>query len=337
MSTSTPADESWPMVEDAVARLFDDIAARRSGEAGAHTALAPLLDELGWADIVAEYPIEADSALFRAQGRSLAQTDCLDRVMLAELAPLSTQGATRVVLPTVSDGYTPRSDGSQVSGIVLGPLAPGERLVVPVVGTMGSVSIGVVDGDDLVGERLDTFDTATWWTAVRGPLTGPLTEASSEWSRAIAAAHRSLATELVAIAREILRIAIEQVTVRSQYGTPIGAFQSPRHALAEAHARLEGADALVTEAWLFGGRLGAQAAKAAAGRAARGAADVALQVCGAIGLTAEHPLHRYVDRSFQIDALTGSYRQLERGLSERVLDIYAPDRALPSMMAWHRD
>ncbi|MBM7369230.1 acyl-CoA dehydrogenase family protein [Gordonia hydrophobica] len=337
MSNNTPVDETWPMVEEAVMRLFGDIAAGQSAETEEHTAVAPRLDELGWADIVGQYPIDADRVLFRAQGQSLAQTDCLDRVMLAELSPLPLRGATRVVLPAASDGYTPRSDSSQVSGIVLGPLVPGERLVVPVAGTMGTVSIGVVDGDELVSERLNTFDASTYWTSVRGPLTGPLTEASTEWNRAIAAAHRSLATESVAIAREILRIAIDQVTVRAQYGTPIGAFQSPRHALAQAHAQLEGADALVTEAWMFGGRLPAQAAKAAAGRATRGVADVALQVCGAIGLTAEHPLHRYVGRAFQIDALAGSYHQLERGLADRVFDIYAPDRALPSMMAWHRN
>ena len=41
---------------------------------------------VGWSDIETEYPIEACELLFRAQGRSLAQTDCLDRVVLAELS-----------------------------------------------------------------------------------------------------------------------------------------------------------------------------------------------------------------------------------------------------------
>jgi alkylation response protein AidB-like acyl-CoA dehydrogenase len=55
---------------------------------------------------------------------------------------------------------------------------------------------------------------------------------------------------------------------------------------------------------------------------------------GAIGLTAEHDLHRYVARGFQIDALCGSYHQLEVLLAERLFEIYSPGRALPAIIAW---
>ena len=61
---------------------------------------------------------------------------------------------------------------------------------------------------------------------------------------------------------------------------------------------------------------------------------IAAQVCGAIGLTSEHELHRYVARGFQIDSLCGSYRQLEAQLAERLFDIYSPGRALPAITAW---
>jgi alkylation response protein AidB-like acyl-CoA dehydrogenase len=57
-----------------------------------------------------------------------------------------------------------------------------------------------------------------------------------------------------------------------------------------------------------------------------------LQVCGAIGLTAEHDLHRYVRRGFQLDSLCGSYQHLESVLAERLFDIYAPDRPLPAII-----
>ncbi|MGB7165643.1 MAG: acyl-CoA dehydrogenase, partial [Mycobacterium sp.] len=59
-----------------------------------------------------------------------------------------------------------------------------------------------------------------------------------------------------------------------------------------------------------------------------------LQVCGAIGLTAEHDLHRYVTRGFQLDALCGSHDQLEALLGERLFEIYAPGRALPAIVSW---
>ena len=83
--SATTVDESWPMVEEAVFRLFDELAAKG---ADAHTGVGPQLAELGWSDIETEYPIHSCELLFRAQGRSLLNSDCLDKVILAELAPL---------------------------------------------------------------------------------------------------------------------------------------------------------------------------------------------------------------------------------------------------------
>jgi hypothetical protein len=328
---TTKTDESWPMIEDAVYRLFSELAAKNPGD---HIAIGPRLVELGWSDIEAEYPIESCELLFRAQGRSLAHTDCLDRAMVAELSALLGDPVDGIVLPNLAHGYAPGSDGDRVTGIVLGPLDGRGRLVVPVSGPMGTVSIGVVDAGELTGQRLNTFDPSVHWTSVSGPLRGPWSDASTEWNRAIAAAHRALATELVAVAERALRIAVEHISVRVQYGSPIGAFQSPRHALADAWAHLEGARALLDESWRYGGRFSAQCAKAAAGRVHRGVADAALQVCGAIGLTSEHELHRYVSRGFQIDSLCGSYRQLEAQIAERLFDIYSPGRSLPVITAW---
>jgi hypothetical protein len=317
------------MIEEAVFRLFDELAAKNAEK---HVAIGPQLAELGWSDIEAEYPVEACELLFRAQGRSLAQTDCLDRVMLDEVAALLDEPADGIVLPDLVAGYEPGSNEDRVAGIVLGPLEG--RLVVPVSGPMGAVSVGIVDAASLDGRRLDTFDPSVDWTQVSGALSANLVDASTEWNRAIAAAHRALATELVALADQALRIAVEHTKVRVQFGVPIGSFQSPRHALADASAVLEGARALLGESWRYGGRLSAQTAKAAAGRAHRAVTDAALQVCGAIGLTAEHDLHRYVARGFQIDSLCGSYFQLESLLAERLFEIYAPGRALPAVIAW---
>jgi hypothetical protein len=321
------ADESWPMIEEAVFRLFEELADKSD-----QVSVGPRLAELGWSDIEAEYPVESCELLFRAQGRSLARTDCLSRVMLAELTALLDEPADGIVLPNLADGCTPGSAESQVTGIVVG--YPRGRMVVPVSGAMGTVSVGVVDADRLTSERLNTFDTSVCWSHVSGALDGELIEASTEWNRAISAAHRALATELVAVADRALRIAVDHISARVQFGMPIGSFQSPRHALADAAATLEGARALLGETWRYGGRMSAQTAKAAAGRAHREVADAALQVCGAIGLTAEHELHRYVTRGFQIDALCGSYQQLEVLLADRLFETYSPGRALPAIIDW---
>jgi hypothetical protein len=319
------------MIEGAVFRLFGALAA--SGE---HVAIDPQLAELGWSDIESEYPIEACELLFRAQGRSLAHTDCLNTVMLAELVALFDNPVDGIVLPGIADGPVPASDQDHVTGMVLGPLAHGEagRFVVPVSGPMGTVSVAVVDSDHLDAHRLDTFDPSVHWTQVSGPVESPLVDASTEWARALGAAHRALATELVAVADEAMRIAIEHVSVREQFGCPIGSFQAPRHALADAVAGVEGARAVLEQSWRYGGRLSALTAKAAAGRAHREVCDATLQMCGAVGLTAEHALHRYVRRGFQLDALCGSYVRLEALLADRLFDTYAPGRALPGILSW---
>jgi hypothetical protein len=323
-------DESWAMVEEAVFRLFDDVASKNPGE---HVAIGPPLEELGWSDIEAEYPVAACELLFRAEGRSLTHTESLDKVILAELAPVVGGDVVGIVLPTIAAGFTPAADTEHVAGILLGPIPKDGRLVVPVTNSRGTVSLGLVDADRLEGTRLATFDSSAHWTQVSGQLAGDLVDASAEWSLAIAAAHRALATELVAIADEALRIAVEHVTVRVQFGSPIGSFQSPRHLLAEAKAALEGARALLDETWRYGGEFSGLIAKAAAGRAHRTVADAALQVCGAIGLTIEHNLHRYVTRGFQIDALCGSHQQLEALLAERLIDD-SPGGALPALAGW---
>src|SRR5271166_6717748 len=105
---SADVDESWPMIEQAVFRLFDELAEKSATDE--HVAIGPRLAELGWSDIEAEYPIEACELLFRAQGRSLAHTDCLERVMLAELAALLDEPVDGIVLPGHADGYLPGSN-----------------------------------------------------------------------------------------------------------------------------------------------------------------------------------------------------------------------------------
>jgi hypothetical protein len=323
-------DESWPMVEEAVFRLFDTLAAKGTDE---HLSVGPPLADLGWSDIESEYPIEACELLFRAQGRSLLNSDSLAKVLLAELAPVLDGAVDGIVLPGIADGYRPGSDAGRVCGILLGPLPSTGRLVVPVSNPKGTVSIGIVDTRNLGGARLDTFDTSAYWTQVTGPITGELVDASAEWNHAIAAAHRALGTELVALADEALRIAVEHVSVRIQFGAPIGSFQSPRHLLADASAALEGARALLASSWRYGGELSALTAKAAAGRAHRAVSDATLQVCGAIGLTIEHNLHRYVTRGFQLDSLCGSYQQLEALLADRLFAGDSPGQALPAIVS----
>lgn len=259
---SNAVDDSWSMIEEAVLRLFEELNIEPATDG--HCAVGPVLAEMGWAEIESEYPIESTELLFLAQGRYLTHTDCLDRVMLAELGALLDEPVDALVLPGPA-GLVPASRRDTVTGIVLGPLRG--RLAVPVLNPTGAVSVGVVDAERLSGEALDTFDSSARWTRVHGPHNATLVDASEEWNRAVAAGQRALATELVAVAEHALRIAIGHAQVRVQFGSPIGAFQSPRHLLADAWACVQGARALLAESWRYGGLLSAQAAKAAAGHA----------------------------------------------------------------------
>ncbi|ORV50494.1 hypothetical protein AWC03_23020 [Mycobacterium europaeum] len=92
-------------------------------------------------------------------------------------------------------------------------------------------------------------------------------------------------------------------------------------------------DVPLSTSWRFSARLSAQAAKATAGRAHRVVSEAALQVCGAIALTAEHELNRYTARGFQVDALRESHLQLEDLLDERLFEMHPPTRPLPVLVA----
>ncbi|QLL10110.1 acyl-CoA dehydrogenase family protein [Mycobacterium vicinigordonae] len=314
------------MIEEAVFRVFEGLAEKGTE----HTEIGSQLDELGWAEIEVEYPTDACALLFRAQGRSLAQTDCLQRTLLSELAGLIDGPVDGIVLPDLAEDCEPSFDPMNIAGVIVGP--PRGRVVVPV-SSDGAVSLGVIDAAHLQSRRMDTFDSSVYWTRVTGRLDGPRVAAATEWQRVIAAARRAIATELTEIASAALRIAVEHARVRIQFGVPIGSFQAPRHALADAFARLEGAKAVLDESWRDGGRMSAQTAKAAAGRAHREVCAAAQQVCGAIGISAEHDLPRYIARGFQLDALCGSYQQLEASLADRLLETKATARSLPMFAA----
>lgn len=318
--------ESWPIVEETVLRLFDRLA--KESSISEHVAIGPLLAEMHWAEIESAQPIAACELLFRAQGRSLAHTDCLDRLMLAELASVLGTPADRIVLPSFTDWYGIGSNSRLAAGILLGP--PRGRLAVPLLGPLGQVSIGVVDAERLSSRRLDTFDKSVYWTWVFGTLDGDLTEASAEWGRAISAAQRAISTELVALADQSLLIAVKHIEAQETFGSPIDPFQSSRHLLADVSATLEGARALLAESWQFGGRHSALIAKAATGRANREVSDAAMRVCRATGVGAEHELYRYVVRGLQIDSLCGSYRQLETQLAEQLFDHRSVGQPLPA-------
>jgi alkylation response protein AidB-like acyl-CoA dehydrogenase len=155
------------------------------------------------------------------------------------------------------------------------------------------------------------------WSAVTGP--GASSPAAASWDDGLAAAHRALAAELIGTAGEVLRLAVEHTSSRTQFGAPIAAFQAVRHRLADAHVAITAARSLLEAAFAAGSAPLARAAKAQAGRAHELASGHALQVCGAMGSSLEHPLHRFVSRGVVLDALLGGWAEQVTSLGREVL------------------
>lgn len=131
----------------------------------------------------------------------------------------------------------------------------------------------------------------------------------------LAAGRRAVGWWLVGTGRAMLALARQHALDRVQFGKPIASFQAIRHRLAETLVAIEGAEATlaapVTPSELAS-ELASSLAKAAAGQAALTAARHCQQVLGGIGFTAEHDLHRHVERALVLDGLLGSSRELTR-------------------------
>ncbi len=134
--------------------------------------------------------------------------------------------------------------------------------------------------------------------------------AEPDWQRldldpAVVLAHwrLALAAEIAGNLHGALDSVLDHVRVRKQFGQPLGAFQGVQHRLADASVRVEGLRWLVL-------RAAESLVPAEAALALGQAQSVATPIChdlhqfmGAMGLTLEHPLHRW---TYRVRALRGS-------------------------------
>ncbi len=156
--------------------------------------------------------------------------------------------------------------------------------------------------------------------------TQPVVTAPVEIESALTAPLAAAAADLVGVASAALHRSVEHAKSRRQFGTPIGAFQGIKHALADNYVSLERARSLTyaaafrladptttpAAAWTA-----AALAKAAAGDAAANCARTAVQVHGALGQTWEHDIHLYVRHAWQGAAMLGDSRALYHEVGRR--------------------
>jgi hypothetical protein len=306
--------------------------------AGDGTDIPCQLRELGWDEVTAADPAAATTLLFTEKGRALSPAALLDDVVLPLLRPglvTSLGGADLVCYPYPGSGSAagPSSTPLGVTGILLRRPGPDERLVIPVA-EPGGVSLAVAPASAFTVTPLPSLDPAAGWYAVAGPAPAQRCDGDA-WGTAVTAARRALAAEITGTAERALELAVEHTSSRRQFDAPIAAFQAVRHRLADGYVAIAAARALLAAA--FGDVSGpsavaAAAAKARAGRAHQTVSTAAVQVCGAMGATLEHPLHQYVNRGAVLDGLLGSSRELTAELGAVVRATVAGDGQLPLLV-----
>ncbi|MEU7862511.1 acyl-CoA dehydrogenase family protein [Nonomuraea sp. NPDC049141] len=115
------------------------------------------------------------------------------------------------------------------------------------------------------------------------------------WSRVRDLGIAALAAEQVGGAERCLEMAVEHAKLRHQFGRPIGSFQAVKHKLADLLLLVESARSAARAA------AGSESFAAIAGsyctEAYLTAAGENIQVHGGIGMTWEHPAHRYLKRA----------------------------------------
>lgn len=156
----------------------------------------------------------------------------------------------------------------------------------------------------------------------------PLVDAADTADVLVSTERRALAlaaAEASGVARRAVDIAVAYAGTREQFGRPIGSYQAVSHQIVDAYAATELARSLTYwAAWAVseGDELADQAcsaAKSSAAEAAVQACERAIQVCGGIGMTWEHVLHRLYKRALWLEAFGGSSALHRARIADAVL------------------
>jgi Acyl-CoA dehydrogenase, C-terminal domain len=271
--------------------------------------LVARLDELGWQAVLVDDRAAAVDLLFTAQGRAGRGSSALDGVLIDAAAGQlhgTNTGALTVIYP-IGAATTVNYDGRLlINGVLLTDPQTTDGFVVAAQDCESTAYL--VGPQQLTSTPVGGFDPAS--SLHRARLDVPIADTQQrlcDWTGAIAAGRRALASELVGNGSAMLDIAVDHVRQRMQFGRPIGANQAPRHLLAECYAQLAAARELIDVAWKSDTSWDAWVAKTYAGQASDMTSRVCLQVCGAMGLTSEHSLGGYVKRARILDALYGGW------------------------------
>ena len=310
-------------LRDSVAAFFGTGAewSRLTGELGL-TALAIGEEHGGFGATLAEVGIvleEAGAALLTSP--LLATTVAglaLDPSLPAAAALLPALAAGDLIGAVALDGTcTARPDGDAfvLDGSFAHVLDASQAGVVLV--SDGSALYAVTDPDIRSQPTLD--QTRDQGTLVLWQSPGRLVSRDAAYAGDLL--HAALAAESVGVARASLRLTVEHLRTREQFGVPLATFQALRHRVADLHVQLEQAMSSVWYAMRAHGTpsfaTAAPLAKLIACEAAWTVTRASIQLLGGIGFTWEHDAHRYLKRATANRLLAGDPVTLRRLLLAR--------------------
>ncbi|MBK5307933.1 MAG: acyl-CoA/acyl-ACP dehydrogenase [Frankiaceae bacterium] len=250
-------------------------------------------------------------------------------------APLLSTAVAAVVLADSDAGdlLPPLLDGSMSAAFVVGDVTvDGDRLTGSVAQVVDAAAAGlllVTVGDALYAvdaaaatiRSLEALDPTRPLAAVE--LDGASGRRVGDAAHALDLLHVALAAESVGAARAVLEMTVAYLTVREQFGRPLGSFQALRHRVADLTVELEAATSTV---W-YAARAAAERApdlpvvaplaKATATDAFTHIAGDAIQLHGGIGFTWEHDAHLYFKRAWTTALLHDDARTLRRTAFDR--------------------
>lgn len=269
------------------------------------------LAELGFDELLDSEPRVAVISLFEEKGRLRLTGPALDAVVLGALGGPYPWATTRVLYPEPGQ-LSVSAAGAEVSGLAFADVDETIEQVLCPVSTEAGIELRVLPAGACRTSPVAGLDESAGLYRVRADLSAAVPASTAGgWATGLMAARRALSHELIGLAGELLSIAVGHVTVREQFGRPLGANQAVQHSLANAKVELSAAQELATEAWRTPTSLAAAVAKGMASRAANTVGANGQQALGAIGYTWEHSWRHPLRRALLLSVLLGSAEECD--------------------------
>ncbi|MEV0153759.1 acyl-CoA dehydrogenase [Micromonospora sp. NPDC050686] len=288
----------------------------RLAETGLVSALVP--GEFGGADLTPRHlPGVLHATGYHALPEPYLETSVLAATVLTAFADV----------PGVARRLASLAEGSLLVAVRISDLDPYVAFAAEadvLLDVAGDGTVTLHRSEEVEVESLEAVDPLRPVARVRTRGPGTVLGVAPE----LAARVRTLAVagaacQLAGAARRLLDLTVEYVSVRQQFGRPVGSFQAVKHKIADVAVGVDMAEAAALSALDAidnpDAAHRAAAAKAYAGQAADRANVEALQLHGGIGFTWEYHLHFWLKRVMSLTAAYGTTTAHRRSLATDLL------------------